>query len=316
MGFLLIIFLVLAKLFFLLQGTTQTEIMPVIGYLVPTAAFSMLFAILFNSQIAIWATIIMSLFLSVVGRGELIYVLLGFISGFTGIYKVAKVSQRGELMGAGLYIAVVNAVVLTAWGLMWQQAYEEVAANVVAGVLNGFLCSVITIGMLPFIESAFRIMTVIRLLELANSNNPLLKRLMTEAPGTYYHSVLVGNLSEAAADAVNANSLLVRVASYFHDIGKIKRPIFFIENQKDENPHDRLQPNLSTLIITSHVKDGVEILKAHKFPQEMIDIVEQHHGTGFLTIFYNKAKALEGNLVNEKNFCYPDQNRKPRKQPL
>ncbi len=304
-GLLFILFLILAKIFCLLQTSIKTPYAPLIGYIIPTSVFSMLFAVLFNNQIAVWATITMGLFLAVMSSGQFIYPLLGLIGGFAGIYKVSKVSQRGQLMMAGLSVAVANIITIVAWGFMWQQSSEMILFGILVGLLNGILSSILTIGILPFLESAFHITTVIRLLELANSNHPLLKQLMMEAPGTYYHSVLVGNLAEMAADAVGANSLLVRVASYFHDIGKVKRPIFFIENQKGENPHDKLQPTLSTLIITSHVKDGVEILKANHFPREVIDIVEQHHGSGILSFFYNKALSMEGNSIDEKNFRYP-----------
>ena len=149
-------------------------------------------------------------------------------------------------------------------------------------------------------------------MELSNLNHPLLKKLMIEAPGTYNHSILVGNLAEAAADQIGANGLLVRVASYFHDIGKTKRPNFYVENQKPgENPHDKLQPSLSTFIITSHTKEGADMARKYKLPVEIIDIIEQHHGTGVLKGFYNKAleqaKANEAasGPVREDDFRYP-----------
>ena len=141
----------------------------------------------------------------------------------------------------------------------------------------------------------------------SNSNHPLLKRLMMEAPGTYNHSILVGNLAEAAADAIGANTLLVRVASYYHDIGKLKRPHFYIENQRPgENPHDKLQPGLSAMIITSHTTDGSKMLREEHFPEEIIDIVEQHHGNSVLKYFYNKAKeqALDPDEVKVADYRY------------
>ena len=174
-----------------------------------------------------------------------------------------------------------------------------------AGIINGFLGVILAIGLLPFIESAFGITTPIRLLELANPNHPLLKRLLLEAPGTYHHSILVGNLAETAADAVGADALLSRVASYYHDVGKIKRPEFFIENQLlISNPHDKMSPNLSALVITSHIKEGLELARQFKLPPAIRDIIEQHHGTTLVSYFYNQAVAEAEDAVSEDNFRY------------
>ncbi|HHY59606.1 MAG TPA: HDIG domain-containing protein, partial [Clostridia bacterium] len=164
-------------------------------------------------------------------------------------------------------------------------------------------------GSLPFLETTFGITTSLRLLEMSNPNQPLLKRLLLEAPGTYHHSILVGNLAEAAADAVRADGLLARVGAYYHDIGKLKRPYFFIENQLTaENPHDKLSPTLSNLIIMAHVKDGLELAKEHQLPKVVTDIIAQHHGTSLISFFYNKAvnQAQEGrhDPVSEDDFRY------------
>ena len=145
-------------------------------------------------------------------------------------------------------------------------------------------------GLLPFFEVAFGILSPLKLVELSNPNHPLLRKLLTETPGTYHHSVMVGNLSEAAAESIGADGLLCRVGSYYHDIGKTKRPSYFIENQTNiENPHDRIDPNLSKSIIIAHPRDGVEMLKDFKMPKPIRDIAEQHHGTTFLHFFYHKA---------------------------
>jgi hypothetical protein len=177
----------------------------------------------------------------------------------------------------------------------------------IMGIVNGILSSVLTIGFLPFWETAFGITTSVRLLELSNPNQTLLKRLLVEAPGTYHHSILVGNLAEAAAEEVGANALLARVGAYYHDIGKIKRPYFFIENQlSSENPHDKLAPSLSTLIITSHIKEGIEMAKEYKLPQSIIEIIQQHHGNSHLAYFYQKAleKSNDENNVSINDFRY------------
>ncbi|MFO7820033.1 MAG: HDIG domain-containing protein [Halanaerobacter sp.] len=159
---------------------------------------------------------------------------------------------------------------------------------------------------MPYVENIFGITSPVKLLELSNPNQPLLKKLLVEAPGTYHHSVIVGNLAEAAADKIGADSLLARVGAYYHDIGKIKRAYFFTENQiGSENPHDKLSPNLSTLIITSHVKDGVELAHEHKLPSDIIDIIKQHHGTSLVSFFYQEAMHDEKyKQVDEDEFRY------------
>ena len=171
---------------------------------------------------------------------------------------------------------------------------------------------VISTGIIPLVEMAFGFSTDIKLLELANLDQPLLRELMVQAPGTYHHSVIVSNMAEASAEAIKANPLLAKVASYYHDIGKMKKPHYFIENQAGkENKHDKLAPSMSGLIITSHVKDGVELAKEHKLNKEIIDIIEQHQGTKLISYFYQKAKdqaAAKGNKamqVKEEDFRYP-----------
>jgi putative nucleotidyltransferase with HDIG domain len=174
--------------------------------------------------------------------------------------------------------------------LAYDSTWLKILWGTFFGLLNGLLSGVLAIGILPYLETLFGITSSIRLLELANPNHPLLKRLLLEAPGTYHHSVLVGNLAEAAAEAVGGHPLLVRVGAYYHDIGKLKRPYFFSENQFSlDNPHDKIAPSLSALIITSHTKDGVELGRQHRLPDLVLDIINQHHGTGLVSYFYQKA---------------------------
>jgi putative nucleotidyltransferase with HDIG domain len=176
------------------------------------------------------------------------------------------------------------------------------------GFLNALLSPILAYGSLPFLESSFKITTSISLMELANPSQPLLKDLLMKAPGTYNHSILVGNLAEAAADAIGADPILVRVGAYYHDIGKTRRPYFFIENQLGEsNPHEKLTPALSALILSSHVKDGIEIGRKGKLPQVVMDFIAQHHGTGIMGYFYHKAveEAGDSEKVRESDFRYP-----------
>ena len=181
----------------------------------------------------------------------------------------------------------------------------EYSVYLLAAFISALSSSVLTIGILPFFEAGFGIISAIKLIELSNPNHPLLKRILTDAPGTYHHSVMVANLAETACEAIGANGLLARVGCYYHDIGKTKRPQFFIENQMNiDNPHDRLKPSVSRDIIVAHVSDGAKILKKHKLPKEIVDIAEQHHGTTLLKFFYYKAKE-ENEEVKEKDYRYP-----------
>ncbi|HOO12946.1 MAG TPA: HDIG domain-containing protein, partial [Bacillota bacterium] len=174
------------------------------------------------------------------------------------------------------------------------------------GLLNGIFAAIFTVGTLPAWENLFGIITPLKLLELSNPNQALLKTLLMEAPGTYHHSIIVGNLAEHAAQKIGANPLLARVGAYYHDIGKIKRPYFFTENQiAMDNPHEKITPSLSTLIITSHVKDGVELAKQNKLPGVITDIIKQHHGDSVVSYFYHKAKQGENaGKVNMDSFRY------------
>ena len=283
------------------------EFSTLFGYMVPLAAASMLVAILLDARLAILVTAVMSLLLGLMTGNQLRFGLVGFIGGLTGIYSVSKLSQRGDLTRAGIYVGAACAAAIFTLGLIGELPWSLVmSSSLILGFTNGLLSAVLTIGTLPYLENAFRITSAVKLLELANPTNPLLRRLLTEAPGTYHHSILVGNLAEAAAEAVGGDPLLVRVGAYYHDVGKIKRPYFFSENQFTRtNPHDKIAPSLSTLILTSHVKDGVELAREYDLPLVVRDIIEQHHGTSLVSYFYHKALENERKeAVSEEEFRY------------
>lgn len=308
LGILFTLFLMVIKISGWLSISDQMDVSSVTGYLVPVAAFSMLIAALINSDIAIFITAIMGIFMTLILSGQPYCGIVAIVGGMVGIYQVSSVNSRSQFVGSSIYVGIANAVVIAALGLMNDQSYMLIGFGTLFGFINGVISSIFMTGALPFFERAFRITTVGKLIELSNSNHPLLKRLMIEAPGTYHHSILVGNLAEAAADAIGADPLLARVASYYHDVGKLKRPSFFIENQEGgENPHDKLLPTLSTLILVSHVKDGADMLRELSFPKEIINILEQHHGTDLASFFYKKAleSAEEGEDVKKSDFCYP-----------
>lgn len=268
-------------------------------FLVPVAAAAMLTTLLLGAELAVTVTIVTALYSGVVAGMDLSYVLVWLIGGLFSIYTVWHIKQRTDLARAGLQISLVlGALAVTVTHLSSAIDLEKVAKNLVWGLASGMTASILTIGVLPFLEKVFGITTDIRLVELSYANQPVLRELMIKAPGTYNHSIMTGNLAELAAEQVGANPLIARVGAYYHDIGKIKRPSFFVENQVGgENPHDNTNPNLSCLIITSHVKEGIEIAEKNDLPKEIIDIIREHHGTSVVSYFFHRAKE---NLMKEE----------------
>jgi putative nucleotidyltransferase with HDIG domain len=268
----------------------------------------MLIAISLSFEIAILVTVILSFLISFIPGGEMNYTIVLIVSGIVSIYSIRSATQRSSLTRAGLMIAGVNIVAISALGLINNENYYLILKDNLWGILNGFLAVILTIGILPFLESFFDITTSFKLMELSNPNQPLLKKLIVEAPGTYHHSIVVGNLSETAAEEIGGNGLLARVGALYHDIGKIKRPYFFIENQEAyKNIHDDLEPSLSALVIASHVKEGVELANKNKLPKDIINIITQHHGTGLITYFFHRALQENGASVEEvaeENYRY------------
>ncbi len=306
LGLLWLIFLIFSRGVAAISLGSRVEFTRLVGYLMPVAAGSMLAAILLDAQVAVIFTIFLSLEAGIMGGGHYQFAAMGVISGLAGIYCVTHLNQRSDLARASLFLMLANLLGVIALGLMQNHTLFQLGVGGALALANGLLATVLTIGFLPFLENSFGITTAVKLLELSNPNHPLLKRLLLEAPGTYHHSILVGNLAEAAADAVGADSLLARVGAYYHDIGKLKRPYFFIENQVTaENPHDRLTPTLSTLIISCHVKDGLEMAREFRLPPVIQDIIAQHHGAALMTFFYHKAcQGGRGEEINESDFRY------------
>jgi len=275
------------------------------GYLAPVALATMLIAILLDAHIALMTAAFLAVIVGMAAGQELKFSFVALASGLAGVLSVRKVSDRSDLTRAGFVVGAVTFITMLALGLF--RAERFLVTYSFLGLVNGLASAIGTIGLFPYLESAFGITSQLRLLELSNPNQPLLRKLLMEAPGTYHHSMIVGNLAEAAAEAVGGDSLLTRVGAMYHDIGKTKRPYFFIENQYGgENPHDKLAPTLSTLIVTSHVKDGVELAKQHRLPEVVIDFIRQHHGTTLVKYFYQKAKEMgREDDCDEKDFRYP-----------
>ncbi|MDF2564760.1 MAG: receptor with intracellular metal dependent phosphohydrolase [Massilibacillus sp.] len=272
----------------------------------PIATGALLTAILIHPRVGMVASLALAMLFGVVVDYDLRAVAAALLGSTVGVYNVAKLAHGYSLTTTGILIAVVNFLVIGATGLMMQIESSELMLQCLLGVANGIGSAIITTGILPYLEHAFNITTPIKLLELGQSNHPLMQRLLLEAPGTYHHSVLLGNLAEAAADVIGADPVTVRVGAYYHDIGKIKRPYFFVENQfGGENPHDKLAPTLSTLIITSHIKDGLELCREYKLPRIISDIVAQHHGTLLASYFYHRAtEGDHSECIIESDFRY------------
>lgn len=234
--------------------------------------------------------------------------LLALLSAILGSTSLKKMQQRNDIMRLSVSITIFSVILTFTTGVLISNNLSEVLSISLISGVGVIFSAILAIGFLPFLESTFDVVTSLKLLELSNPNNPLLKKLLMEAPGTYHHSMLVANLAEMAAEEVNANPVIARVGAYFHDIGKTKRPYFFGENQIGrENPHNNITPNLSTLIITSHVKDGVELATEYNMPKVIKDIIEQHHGTTLVKYFYYTLKNNSENPdeIKEEDFRYP-----------
>ncbi|MDD7175865.1 MAG: HDIG domain-containing protein [Clostridiales bacterium] len=256
------------------------------------------------------ATALLITFLTVKGTGlvtsqMLSVLLLTAIGGTTTIFLLRRNPTRVFVLVTGLIVGLIDAVVLVCISLLTTSGGSNLLTVGGHAVLGAFVSAVLCAGLQPMLESAFNLVTPGKLIELSNPNQPLLRRLMIETPGTYHHSMVVANLAEAAAEAVGANALLARVGAYYHDIGKLVRPVYFKENQMGENPHDKTDPRVSTAILTEHTRDGVELAKKHHLPEPIIDMIRQHHGDTPVMYFYAKAvKQLGEENVDLSEFRY------------
>ena len=219
------------------------------------------------------------------------------IAGLVAVWGVKNCRRRNALIKAGLAISLVNMCLLAAFKLLeYPFALKDLLNGEVFAFAGGLLTGILALGLTPIMEAAFRYSSNIRLLELLNLDQPILRELMLVAPGTYHHSLVVGQMVEAAAETIGANPMLAKAAAYYHDVGKIKKPIYFVENQMaGENKHEKLAPSMSSLILIAHVKDGVELARKHHLGEAIVDIIRQHHGTSFISYFYHKAKAQAAN---------------------
>ncbi|HXV76228.1 MAG TPA: HDIG domain-containing protein [Candidatus Polarisedimenticolaceae bacterium] len=300
-----------------LAGEIAEDLSPPFGdleayhYLIPLGAGAILVALLANGRIAT----VYSAFAAVVFggiRGADFYLMLwAFVVQLSGVYAIVTYRERAALLRAGLVVGGMGAVSAVAIEIL-RGSVEPISSVMFAASL-AFVGGAVGVGLLisfslPLLEWLFNVLTDIRLLELSNVNTPLLSEMAVKAPGSYNHSLVVGTLAEEGAKAIGANSLLCRVAAFYHDIGKMNHPEYYVENQRGVNPHDRLAPSMSALIITSHVKDGIKMAREAGLPEQIVDMIPQHHGTKKLTFFYEKAKQRSDpslGPVNEEDFRYP-----------
>ncbi|WP_029427559.1 HD family phosphohydrolase [Bacillus sp. 95MFCvi2.1] len=285
-----------------------------IAYVVPVAMGTILVKLMIGDRFVFITSMIFSVCGSIMFNEGVtstlnysvgIYVLLSSLS--VSIFLREK-NRRSMILQAGILVSVLNVVVLAALLLLRNGNFSplEIGSQLLMAAASGIISSILAMGILPYLESGLGIVSSMKLMELSSPNHPLLRKILLEAPGTYHHSVMVANLSEAACEAVGANGVLARVGAYYHDIGKTVQPHFFIENQMGiENPHDKLDPEMSRDIIIAHVTNGVKMLEEHHIPQEIIDIAGQHHGTTLLKYFYYKAIKEDKERYTEKMFRYP-----------
>jgi putative nucleotidyltransferase with HDIG domain len=277
-------------------------------FLVPLVAAPMIICVFLRLPAALPFAVVMAVGAAVVFENSLAMCVFFMVTGCMGAYWIRNCRERKVFVTAGAKTGLLGAAVAVAVDIfLGHYSLAELVWSSAFAFMGGIGAGVVSSGMVPLVEIAFGYTTDITLLELGNLDRPVLRQLMIEAPGTYHHSVILGSMVEAAAAEIGANPLLAKVSGYYHDIGKIKKPQYFIENQRNgKNRHDKLAPSLSSLILISHIREGVEIAREHKLGQVIIDGIRQHHGTSLIRYFFEKARQLKGgDQVKEEDFRYP-----------
>jgi len=275
-------------------------------YLYPIAILSILVAVLFDTRLGVVVTLLVAVLLGLLNRFNFTITLITTIAGLVACFSAGEIRRRSEFYRIIIFLSLTYVVIAFIVESLKLSPANDILAYCGYGLLNGFVAPMLTIGLLPMFESVFGFSTNITLLELADLNQPLLKRLAVEAPGTYHHSIIVGNLAESAAKAIDANPLLARVGAYYHDIGKMDIPEYFVENQLGiKSKHEHLNPTMSALVLSSHVKKGRIIGEEAGLPDAVLNFIEEHHGTTQMSYFYNKAKELDLPVEEQSDFRYP-----------
>ena len=298
----------------LMFSTGMGDALPSVGasnfyYLLPFAFAPMLVRIILNSEVALVYCAVCAPLAGVMFDGSLQVVIYSLMGGVVGAHGVRQCKDRGVIYSAGLKVSVVNIAMALSFQILGDGFFSlQTLYCACYALIGGLVNATLVTGIIPAVESMFQYSTDMKLLEFSNLSSPLLHNLMVQAPGTYHHSVLVGNLVEAAAETIHANPLLAKVSAYYHDIGKVSKPLYFIENVRGgDNKHDKLSPSMSALILIAHVKEGVELAREHRLGSAIIDIIRQSHGTSLISFFYQKAKtqSVDPTAINEQDFRYP-----------
>jgi len=311
--------LALIAFLFLLIGffaylTRALDVTAPIEYLIVVPAASMLLAIIFDSRVGFYGTVTLAFLVSGIRGNDYSVALAALIAGALAVYTVRDMKNRTQIFRSLGFIFLGYAMVIVALGLERYESLRVVGEQLIFALTNAVVSPVLTYGLLIFLERVFRVTTDLTLMELAHFNHPLLRLLSEKAPGTYHHSMSMASLTEAAAAAVGGNEVLARVAAYFHDVGKILKPTYFVENQRGtRSRHDKLSPRMSSLIIGAHVKDGMTLAREYHLPEEVIEFIPMHHGTTRIDYFYSKALELARNSpdetkideINEEDYRYP-----------
>jgi len=315
MAFLTVLFIVMVKTTALVANAFDSvfdNVAPHIYYIaVPVAAGAAMVRIVLNSEVAIVFGLFIALLFSILTTSPFFIAVYSVVCGLIAADAVGQCRARTTLVFAGLRVSLAAMLIVLFYHLFTGTILSsDFVYSIFAATTSGVLTAIALSGMTPIIEFLFNYTTDIKLLELANLNHPLLKKLIVQAPGTYHHSIVIGSLVEAAAESIHANPLVARVAAYYHDIGKVKTPLYFGENQHEgKNPHDDLTPNMSVLILLSHVKEGVDLANKYNLGKTITSIIEQHHGTSLIRFFHNKAMEMKQNGENisddETEFRYP-----------
>lgn len=292
------------------QGLEYTGV----ALMAPVAFGTMIIAMLLHQRLAVFSSFLFGLIAAVILNAETSsyfdfqYAFVTMFGGLAGAFFLGNATRKRKILLAGFVVSGVTMLAAAITLMLGNVNLNlfELSLYMFFAFLSGIVACIFTVGLMPFFEASFGILSSMKLIELSNPNQKLLRKILVDAPGTYHHSVMVANLAEAATEAIGGNGLLARVASYYHDVGKTKRPHFFVENQMNiDNPHNKIAPQLSATIIIAHVKDSKKMLQDEGLPKAIVDIAEQHHGTSLIKYFYHQAQKESDKEINKSDFCYP-----------
>jgi len=290
----------------LVLAEVQVGVFGLSEFSVPLALAPLVVASLLEKRPALVFTLMLAVVVAAVGELRAPFMPVAVMGGVTAVYSVSRLRHRWHFARAFFTIAIANLAAILAWDLARVSSLDQLARDALWGTGNGFLSISMAFLLLPPVEHLFGLTSDITLLELSDLNRPLLKRMQLEAPGTYHHSMVVGSLAEAAAEALGANSLLARVMAYYHDIGKLSKPEYFAENEpvSSRSRHEKLAPSMSALVVKSHISEGLELARKERLPRAVQNAIPEHHGTMVMAFFYVKAQEHDP-TVRREDYCYP-----------